>query len=168
MMKTLLYPILLILAIIGLIFWAIYASIICSLTIPIFLIVSPIFGTKTRIKCVNYLIGMFWEHLTWFIEYYSGNKFVFYGDNVPLRESAIVITNHTSFIDWLMCFPFALRKGRLGCLNFFAKDIIKYIPGFGWYFKNLKKGNLVERFGHVKERLVKGRRKYKEYIQITM
>jgi len=102
------------------------------LTVPIFIIVTPIFGTRIRIICINYFIGMYWIHLTSFIENYSGIKFTYYGENVPLRESAIVVTNHTSFIDWLMVFPLALRKGRLGCCNFFAKDVIKWIPGFGW------------------------------------
>jgi 1-acyl-sn-glycerol-3-phosphate acyltransferase len=54
-----------------------------------------------------------------------------------MRESVVVMSNHQSFIgtsqflkiDWLVMFPFALRQGRLGCCNFFAKDSVKYIPG---------------------------------------
>lgn len=54
-----------------------------------------------------------------------------------------------------MFFPVSSRKGRLGSLKFFAKDVTKHIPGFGWgnqkklfqklffsmkhYFINLKK-----------------------------
>jgi lysocardiolipin and lysophospholipid acyltransferase len=54
------------------------------------------------------------------------------GDDVPAKESAIVLANHQQMPDitWLM--DFAKRKGRLGDLKWFVKDAIKWVPGVGW------------------------------------
>jgi len=57
---------------------------------------------------------------------------VYSGEVVPNRESAIIISNHVTAIDWCFIFPLAMRRGRLGCLKWFAKQSVKYIPGFGW------------------------------------
>ena len=76
----------------------------------------------------------------------GGTRFAFYGDQVPMRETALVIANHQSYSDWLsskscaICsfdpqltvFALSMRKGRMGTQKFFAKDVIRYIPGFGW------------------------------------
>jgi 1-acyl-sn-glycerol-3-phosphate acyltransferase len=54
------------------------------------------------------------------------------GDDIPMRENAIVVVNHQNMPDitWLM--DFAKQKGRLGDMKWLVKDIIKYVPGVGW------------------------------------
>lgn len=54
------------------------------------------------------------------------------GDDVPMRENAIVVLNHQNMPDitWLM--DFARQKDRLGDMKWLVKDIIKYVPGVGW------------------------------------
>jgi 1-acyl-sn-glycerol-3-phosphate acyltransferase len=59
-------------------------------------------------------------------------KVIYTGDKTPLRESVVVIANHSSYADWMVIFTFAKRMGRLGCCKFFVKDLIKWIPGIGW------------------------------------
>jgi len=54
------------------------------------------------------------------------------GDDVPYRENALVVCNHQEMADITVLFRLARRKGRLGDLKFFVKDILKYIPGVGW------------------------------------
>lgn len=54
------------------------------------------------------------------------------GSNVPLREDAIVVSNHQQMPDITTIMAFAKSKGRLGDLKFFVKDIIKWVPGIGW------------------------------------
>jgi 1-acyl-sn-glycerol-3-phosphate acyltransferase len=120
------------LAIFWLVFWAAYAGIIYNSLQCIVGLLYPIIGAKRVQIWNNYIVHVFWVQLTLFIEKFAGITYHYSGDKVKLRESAVVITNHQSFVDWLMCFPLAMRKGMLGCCNFFAKDSIKWIPGFGW------------------------------------
>ena len=54
------------------------------------------------------------------------------GDPVPMRESAIIISNHQQMPDIVLLMTFALSKGRLGDLKFFVKYAIKFVPGIGW------------------------------------
>ncbi len=60
------------------------------------------------------------------------NQLVVTGDDVPMRENAIVILNHQNMPDitWLM--DYARQKERLGDMKWLVKDIIKYVPGVGW------------------------------------
>lgn len=118
------------LAVLVLIFWALYALLYC-LSMAVAGLFLPCIGAKRVQIFSNYSVHYFWVQLTLFIEKFAGILFHFSGDQVKMRESAIVIANHQSFVDWLMIFPYAMRMGRLGCCNFFAKDVIKWIPGFG-------------------------------------
>jgi len=54
------------------------------------------------------------------------------GDDIPMRENAIVVLNHQNMPDitWLM--DFARQKDRLGDMKWLVKDVIKYVPGVGW------------------------------------
>jgi 1-acyl-sn-glycerol-3-phosphate acyltransferase len=54
------------------------------------------------------------------------------GDEVPHGENALVISNHRTMADITTLFRLARRKGRLGDLKWFAKDVMKYMPGVGW------------------------------------
>ena len=57
---------------------------------------------------------------------------IYSGDDIPMRENAIVISNHRNYLDWLVIFSLAERRGRVGACKFFVKEVIRYIPGFGW------------------------------------
>lgn len=60
--------------------------------------------------------------MVWGMENWGRGKFYFYGTpNIPDRESALVISNHVSLLDWMYIFSIAGRKGRLGVMKFFAK-----------------------------------------------
>ena len=54
------------------------------------------------------------------------------GDEVPMRENAVVISNHQQMPDIPVLLWFAKSKDRLGDLKWFVKDVIKYVPGIGW------------------------------------
>ena len=60
------------------------------------------------------------------------NELVVTGDDVPMRENAVVVLNHQNMPDitWLM--DYARQKDRLGDMKWLVKDIIKYVPGVGW------------------------------------
>eukprot|EP01104_Vermistella_antarctica_P009490 TRINITY_DN2442_c0_g1_i2.p1 TRINITY_DN2442_c0_g1~~TRINITY_DN2442_c0_g1_i2.p1 ORF type:complete len:353 (+),score=51.34 TRINITY_DN2442_c0_g1_i2:151-1209(+) len=48
------------------------------------------------------------------------------------NETVIFLCNHRSLIDWVPIYWFGLPCGRTGCCKFFAKEILKHLPGFGW------------------------------------
>ena len=54
------------------------------------------------------------------------------GDDVPMRENAIVIVNHQDMADITFVMAFAKSKDRLGDLKWFVKKAIKIVPGVGW------------------------------------
>jgi 1-acyl-sn-glycerol-3-phosphate acyltransferase len=54
------------------------------------------------------------------------------GDDVPMRENAIVVVNHQNMPDITWLLDFARQKDRLGDLKWIVKDPIKYVPGVGW------------------------------------
>lgn len=58
------------------------------------------------------------------------------GDEVPIRENALLLPNHQSMTDVLLALCFAWRARRLGDLKWFVKDVVKYVPGpgFGMWF----------------------------------
>jgi 1-acyl-sn-glycerol-3-phosphate acyltransferase len=54
------------------------------------------------------------------------------GDPVPVRENAVVISNHQQMTDITFLMIWARRKERLGDMKWILKDVIKYVPGVGW------------------------------------
>lgn len=61
-----------------------------------------------------------------------GIKVTVRGDALPWRENAFVLPNHQSMADILLLLSLAWRCGRVGDLKFFAKNMLKYVPGPGW------------------------------------
>jgi 1-acyl-sn-glycerol-3-phosphate acyltransferase len=54
------------------------------------------------------------------------------GDDLPMRENAVVFSNHQQMPDITFLLFLARTKGTLGDVKWFAKDIIKYVPTIGW------------------------------------
>ncbi len=57
---------------------------------------------------------------------------IFTGDDVPMRENALVVANHQQMPDIPAIMKFARTKDRLGDLKFFVKKQLKWVPGMGW------------------------------------
>ena len=51
-----------------------------------------------------------------------------------LSQHQLVTMNHAGEIDWLIGFCLVERSNMLGRMRAVAKEIIKYIPGYGWTF----------------------------------
>ena len=100
------------------------------------LVFVPLFGWWNRPLMVK--LNCIMADWTWYflgglgIEKYGGSHYHFYGDKIPMRENAFLISNHLTLFDWAFLFPIAGRRGRLGTMKFFAKKSITYVPGFGW------------------------------------
>jgi 1-acyl-sn-glycerol-3-phosphate acyltransferase len=61
-----------------------------------------------------------------------GVRMVFTGDNVPVREDALLIANHQQMPDIPAIMKFCKTKGRLGDMKYFVKKQLKWVPGMGW------------------------------------
>lgn len=77
--------------------------------------------------CANFWWGWCVRWSRWY-----GTKVHFYGDSLPAKESVLLVSNHQEMSDILALFFLAQAKERLGDLKFYAKDILKYVPGVGW------------------------------------
>ena len=55
-----------------------------------------------------------------------------YGDEVPMRENAVVLANHQQMPDITFLMILARSRDRLGDLKWFVKDQLKWVPGVGW------------------------------------
>lgn len=62
----------------------------------------------------------------------NGIRVIFTGDDVPLRENALLIANHQQMPDIPAIMKFCKTKDRLGDLKFFVKKQLKWVPGMGW------------------------------------
>lgn len=54
------------------------------------------------------------------------------GDEVPMRENALLIVNHQQMPDIPALMKFARTKDRLGDMKYFIKKEFKWLPGMGW------------------------------------
>jgi 1-acyl-sn-glycerol-3-phosphate acyltransferase len=65
-------------------------------------------------------------------EGFYGVRVITTGDDVPMRENAILVSNHQQMPDIPAIMSFARTKERLGDLKFFVKKQLKWAPGVGW------------------------------------
>ena len=94
----------------------------------VFIPISPkIFRAINR-----FFANYYWGFLVFMIERVSRIRVDIIGDDVPIKENAVVDCNHQNVSDIPLLMVLAWRKKRLGDLKFFAKDAVKYIPGPGW------------------------------------
>jgi 1-acyl-sn-glycerol-3-phosphate acyltransferase len=93
-------------------------SVTTAIVFPLLHFVAPRFLTK--LMC--YFADIQWRYFANGVEHWGRAKFHFYGNKaVPDRENCIVVMNHISILDWLYILNIAGRRGRMGCVKFFAK-----------------------------------------------
>ncbi len=61
-----------------------------------------------------------------------GVEIIITGDDVPMRENAILVVNHQQMPDIPVLMKFARTKDRLGDMKYFIKKEFKWLPGMGW------------------------------------
>ncbi len=62
----------------------------------------------------------------------NGTRILISGDDLPMREDALLIANHQQMPDIPAIMKLAKTKDRLGDLKFFVKKQLKWAPGVGW------------------------------------
>lgn len=90
--------------------------------------VCPVLARRFNRELANVWWGLCVQLGTEILKY----EVIVTGDNVPPGENALVFSNHQEMPDVFVLMTFARRKGRLGDLKFFVKDVLKWIPGMGW------------------------------------
>jgi 1-acyl-sn-glycerol-3-phosphate acyltransferase len=91
-----------------------------------------IFSPKAFRRINQQMARIWWGWCALGAEKGYGTTLIMSGDDVPMRENAIVVLNHQEMADITVIFSFARAKGRVGDLKWFVKDILKYVPGVGW------------------------------------
>ncbi|KAG4090181.1 hypothetical protein H8356DRAFT_1005809 [Neocallimastix lanati (nom. inval.)] len=86
-----------------------------------------------------FLAGSVWYILQFMFEKVRHGKITYSGDLLPNDESAIVLPNHRSYVDFYLVHSVGLRKKQLPNLKYFLKDSLKFLPAFGWgmYFMKM-------------------------------
>lgn len=86
-----------------------------------------------RFRELNWGLGGSWWGLAVIImEKFRKIEVEFTGEKTPIKETVIIIANHQAMADVTPIFSLAYRKKRVGQLKWFAKDVLKYVPGMGW------------------------------------
>lgn len=99
------------------------------------ILASPlIFFSRPLYYAINsYFAGFSWLICQHMFEQQSGVRIRVTGtDSIPKGESALVISNHCSFLDFCLVHSVPIRCGMIGNCRYFSKDSIKYMPFFGW------------------------------------
>jgi lysophosphatidate acyltransferase len=84
------------------------------------------------------LYSLYQRLVLFFFENCSGVEVVLYGDTDKILErpeNVILISNHQCTVDWMIADMLAVRQGSLGNIRYILKDGLKYLPLYGYYFR---------------------------------
>lgn len=86
----------------------------------------------------EFLYGLYQKLILFFFENFSGAEILLYGDHgdaLARKENVIFISNHQCTVDWLIADFLAVKQGSLGNIRYILKDGLKYLPLYGYYFR---------------------------------
>ncbi len=95
-------------------------------------LVIKVFSPRAFRRVNQRMARIWWGWCALGAEKVYGTQWIMSGDDVPMRENAIVVLNHQEMADITVVFSVARWKGRVGDLKWFVKDVLKYVPGVGW------------------------------------
>ncbi|KAI0482315.1 1-acyl-sn-glycerol-3-phosphate acyltransferase [Xylariaceae sp. FL0804] len=110
--------------------WVLYlgaADLGLSLLLPL-----KLFAPNLAYRLSSWIAGSVWRWVQNIFQHCNGAEIRFYGDSLPRKESAIVVSNHVSWTDFYMIQALALRAGMLGHCRWFAKIQLRVVPFLGW------------------------------------
>jgi 1-acyl-sn-glycerol-3-phosphate acyltransferase len=95
------------------------------------LVVLPF--SRRAFRAINrWAAGTWWGWCVTGAELFYGVRVIFTGDDVPMRENALLIANHQQMPDIPAIMKFCKTKDRLGDMKYFVKKQLKWVPGMGW------------------------------------
>ncbi|KAI1142686.1 1-acyl-sn-glycerol-3-phosphate acyltransferase [Hypoxylon sp. FL0543] len=110
--------------------WVLYLA-VCDLALS-FLLVVKIFAPDLVYYASSSIAYSVWKWIQFIFEDINGARITFSGDRLPMKESAVVISNHVTWADFYMIQACALRAGMLGQCRWFAKIQLRWVPFLGW------------------------------------
>lgn len=110
--------------------WVLYLA-VCDLALS-FLLLVKIFAPDLVYRVSSRIAYSVWKWIQVIFERYNGAQITFSGDRLPMRESAVVVSNHVTWADFYMIQALALRSGMLGQCRWFAKIQLRWVPFLGW------------------------------------
>jgi len=102
----------------------------CALVVLLFILLSP-FKQRTFIDVGAWIQSSFLELLVGTMEVFANIEVEISGDYIPPRENAMVLPNHLNH-DWAPLYCMAYRLRMLGWVKTVIKQVVQYVPGFGW------------------------------------
>ncbi|MFH1532829.1 MAG: lysophospholipid acyltransferase family protein [Pseudomonadota bacterium] len=102
-------------------------NVVQTLSVVLLPFSRPTFRRVNR-GCAN----LWWSMCVVGARRFFGTRVEITGDGVPADEDTILLCNHQSMADIPILFDLAWRKGRLGDLKWYVKDVLKFVPGIGW------------------------------------
>jgi lysocardiolipin and lysophospholipid acyltransferase/lysophosphatidic acid acyltransferase/lysophosphatidylinositol acyltransferase len=89
--------------------------------------------SRRAFRAINrWAAGTWWGWCVTGAELAYGVRVIFTGDDVPMRENALLIANHQQMPDIPAIMKFCKTKDRLGDMKYFVKKQLKWVPGMGW------------------------------------
>lgn len=101
-------------------------------------VASLVLPSRVYEKGDEFLYSLYQKLILFFFEKTLDTKIEFYGNFKEIlekHENAIVLMNHQSTVDWLMASILGVRGKSLGSIRYILKDGLKYIPLYGFYFR---------------------------------
>ncbi len=107
------------------------ALIVVNLTQTASLVIKP-FSSRTFRRVNSWCAGSWWGGCVIFSERVNGQEIIVSGEDLPIDENVLVLSNHQQMPDITTIMALARGRGRIGDLKFFVKHAIKWVPGVGW------------------------------------
>lgn len=95
------------------------------------MVIKP-FAPKLFRSINRWFANTWWGACHLWAERGYGIEIIVSGDDVPEKESVVVVSNHQEMPDIPVLFKLGYEKGRLGDFKWYVKDILKYVPAVGW------------------------------------
>ncbi|KAI0224239.1 1-acyl-sn-glycerol-3-phosphate acyltransferase epsilon [Lamellibrachia satsuma] len=86
----------------------------------------------------DFLYSLYQRLVLFFYQHFAKIKIVLYGDIEEInrkKENVIFICNHQSTFDWLVADVLAIQQGSIGHIRYILKDVLKWVPLYGFYFR---------------------------------
>eukprot|EP00611_Tribonema_gayanum_P006740 TRINITY_DN1604_c1_g2_i2.p1 TRINITY_DN1604_c1_g2~~TRINITY_DN1604_c1_g2_i2.p1 ORF type:complete len:468 (-),score=108.32 TRINITY_DN1604_c1_g2_i2:35-1258(-) len=112
----------------------VYVIFLLAPALPMLLSIPPL--RDSCMRCYRYWAGMvevaYFGFAAAMLEHLLGVRVVVYGDEVPPRERALILSNHRTRVDWMFIWCLCARTHQLAQLRIVLQDAVKSLPGIGW------------------------------------
>ncbi len=113
------------------------ASVGVVLEVALLVVLLPFPRAWSR-SLIGVLTTIWFEFASFLLIHLLGLRIMVHGDALPphdARESALVMSNHPSRVDWMLLWPLFSECGNLADLKIVLKAPLRKIPAIGWHIQ---------------------------------